>query len=1048
MSAADRYMCAAGETMVRVYCRSLLAFTLLVAASAIADVSIRAAGAQLPDLALLATSDVVLTGKVAGIVSGWDSRAGAIYTYVTVDVEQMLKGWVPRRRIVVKQLGGRSGEVSLSVAGQPTFRAGEHTLLFLEVRPRDNTLYSAGLWQGKWNIEADATGALLAVRTRPGTHRVFASRRDTRPLNAWLEQLRTSAGAAALRPTGLAINIEPQDAPNGSGSSLISPPAFQWQGATAAAAIDVVVQADGQQGLAGGGFSEIASALSLWNSMGMIRFKAPGLTAGHCSLGYEANGRITFNFNNGCGELSDHGATISVTGVYAAAPDANGIGAARQAFILNGNAPAGQEMLTNPSCFQFLEAHELGHAIGLNDTDDETALMAPVSQAPCSAQPIVTFGRASLRPRLGGGDLAAAEELYPDPGSLVAPGSPSNLGATVTGSTVVLIWTAPASGDPATTYVLQAGSAAGLSNLANFSTGSTATTYTANGVAAGTYFVRVLAGNGAGQSAPSNEITITVGGATNAPGAPAAVTAAVSGSTVTLAWTAPLSGGAPTTYWLEAGSAPGASNLANFSTGSTTTGYVATGVPNGTYYVRVRAGNAFGISAASNEVTIVVGGTGGTGLLAGAVDFPGPYPTPVSVAYTDRTGRSVNLTVYPGQVLVFFNAGTPQIDAERAIQMVGGTVLAKIPVVGYYLAGVPLGQEVAFLNRIELDSRVAIAELHLPGSLDAGATILDGCDQQHGLSVRDIIVTQGGTFGRCIDIVDPGTTRVNDNKLTRAIITDASQSSSDPILINLSSSGGPNGIDYMAPGAQKSNLEQWWKWGIRTRLAAVASLPESYRDRLVITIAAGNANMPIDSLLADLRADPKIAGVLKNNVILVTTTTSMFDFANRTNGDPDVVIMTNQAAKSGTSYASPAALADIQNIMAATGASVKIALQAAKLAAATNANHELKRPEAIVKAQAILKAGKTDPPAAANITSIAFTSVGGTTAAIVSPAISGVTVQYSVSGTDGYFDSGSLQTNSSGRVTFSIPPGSSGVVDTISVTAVLSGKVARTNYRW
>src|SRR5439155_15865978 len=67
-----------------------------------------------------------------------------------------------------------------------------------------------------------------------------------------------------------------------------------------------------------------------------------------------------------------------------------------------------------------------------------------------------------------------------------------------------------------TTYVIEAGSATTRSDLANFRTNSVALTFTAGGVANGTYYVRVRAANSAGVSAPSNEAVLTVG--SSAPG--------------------------------------------------------------------------------------------------------------------------------------------------------------------------------------------------------------------------------------------------------------------------------------------------------------------------------------------------------------------------------------------------------------------------------------------------------------------------------------------------------------------------------------------------
>jgi predicted phage tail protein len=191
-----------------------------------------------------------------------------------------------------------------------------------------------------------------------------------------------------------------------------------------------------------------------------------------------------------------------------------------------------------------------------------------------------------------------------------------------------LNWLAPTSTDPATSYVIEAGSSSGATDIAVFDTGSTATTLTVTGVPAGTYFVRVRAKNSSGSSAPSNEIVLTVGGGpppcTTAPGVPTGLSAAVSGASVTLTWSAPAGGCPPSTYGIEAGSTSGASNLASLSTNSTSTSFGASNVPAGTYFVRVRAGNGSSFGSPSNEVVVTVGsapppGSGVTGRWIGLV---------------------------------------------------------------------------------------------------------------------------------------------------------------------------------------------------------------------------------------------------------------------------------------------------------------------------------------------------------------------------------------------------------------------------------------------
>ena len=206
------------------------------------------------------------------------------------------------------------------------------------------------------------------------------------------------------------------------------------------------------------------------------------------------------------------------------------------------------------------------------------------------------------------------------------PNPPTGLTASAIGSSLTLSWNAPLGGDAPTAYTIEAGSAPGLSNLANFSTGSTQTAFSASGVANGTYCVRVRATNVAGTSGPSNEAILQVG--PPPPGPPSGLTASAVGWTVTLSWNAPTTGGAPTAYTIEAGSGPGLSNLASFSTNNTQTVFSVGGVVDRAYYLRVRASNAYGVSGPSNEVLLYVG-------------CGGPPAAPSNFRITGNSGGSV-----------------------------------------------------------------------------------------------------------------------------------------------------------------------------------------------------------------------------------------------------------------------------------------------------------------------------------------------------------------------------------------------------------------------
>ena len=98
---------------------------------------------------------------------------------------------------------------------------------------------------------------------------------------------------------------------------------------------------------------------------------------------------------------------------------------------------------------------------------------------------------------------------------------------------------------------------------------------------------------------------------TQAPNAPSNLRIVTVASTSVFTWTAPslFGGGAPTSYLLEAGFAPGTTAITLPIPGTGTT-FSVPGVPPGTYFVRIKAVNAHGASLASNEVMLVVGATG------------------------------------------------------------------------------------------------------------------------------------------------------------------------------------------------------------------------------------------------------------------------------------------------------------------------------------------------------------------------------------------------------------------------------------------------------
>lgn len=109
-------------------------------------------------------------------------------------------------------------------------------------------------------------------------------------------------------------------------------------------------------------------------------------------------------------------------------------------------------------------------------------------------------------------------------------------------------------------------------------------------------------------------------GCTVPPGVPTGLTQSVTDGVIALSWDAP-SGCTPSAHVIHAGSSPGASDLAVVQLGNVQRFSVT--APAGTYYVFVVAENAYGASAPSNVVTVVVG----------AAKSPVPRtPAPMSIA--------------------------------------------------------------------------------------------------------------------------------------------------------------------------------------------------------------------------------------------------------------------------------------------------------------------------------------------------------------------------------------------------------------------------------
>ncbi len=345
-------------------------------------------------------------------------------------------------------------------------------------------------------------------------------------------------------------------------------------------------------------------------------------------------------------------------------------------------------------------------------------------------------------------------------------------------------------------------------------------------------------------------------------------------------------------------------------------------------------------------------------LIKDAVVYEGEYPEPAFVSFAEDLGM-VKIEAYPGFINVFFDPSTSETDAESLITEVGGSVRSKIPSLGYYLVEVSANITGVVIYNLQADSRVDYAcpkvVVHL------SAMVLDGCTsgvqagEDHAQKVIKNLEDCGGTFESCNGIINPSGDVVEDYIL-HGMIQDIQRKPNGPILINISAAGGLNDASWPSQSANDQGFYQRsWYYFMRDLLHIIGGLDNTYRSRLIVSVASGNGDMPITEMLAQLRIDPMNAQVLNENILLVS---NKADSATAMGGnyapyDPDVVVLDNPDAASGTSFAAPCALGIIQDIIDSEGVTTTEALNAVKLASAAEEGRFVSPEEAMTMLEMI-----------------------------------------------------------------------------------------------
>jgi hypothetical protein len=474
-------------------------------------------------------ADLVDQAQVAAIVtvaSAEPSPADAATDY-TVQIEEVLKGSVSGSSLIVRVPGvERPGGQSLRIWGAPHFAPGERALVLLSPRP-DGTYGIQQMMLGAFH-EIKSGGKKFAVRSLdeaqaiqlPGHPALPEPVRDFDRFREWISSRAADPKAAvpdylvtAPAPAALQVAVSPFTL------LRINNLPIRWFEFDNGGAVNWRAHNVGLSGFPGGGYSELQTAINVWNAEPETPISYNYLGRGNVSLGLTTfDGVNALLFNDPNQEISgtfncNQGGVLAIGGPWF---DTNIRDTFKGTTYLR---TAGADIVVNDGIACFLQsdtlplrellAHELGHTLGLGHSSESRSEPNATLRDALMYFAVHNDGRGAV---LKADDLAGIRQVY-KPGVATVPAAPSNLTATATGLNTVRLTFRDNSTDE-TDFVIEQRLAGGTFTAvatAAAATGTSATpTVTVTGLTQSTaYGFRVRARNAAGTSNPTNEATVT-----------------------------------------------------------------------------------------------------------------------------------------------------------------------------------------------------------------------------------------------------------------------------------------------------------------------------------------------------------------------------------------------------------------------------------------------------------------------------------------------------------------------------------------------------------
>lgn len=185
----------------------LKALVLLVCLAGCAQLSLATTAIVPPDDDMIIGARVIVQGRVLSIESRFDEQQGRIFTYIRLKVQEVLKGQITERKIVIKELGGQAGDRLSVVYGNPEFAVGEKVLVYLDTW-KDGSLRTYQMFLGKFSIVRDAkTGQEFAARGGGDEHVEVLPAAQGKAGGAITDRMEVLAYAAMIK-SRLAANLK------------------------------------------------------------------------------------------------------------------------------------------------------------------------------------------------------------------------------------------------------------------------------------------------------------------------------------------------------------------------------------------------------------------------------------------------------------------------------------------------------------------------------------------------------------------------------------------------------------------------------------------------------------------------------------------------------------------------------------------------------------------------------------------------------------------------------------------------------------------------